>query len=178
MRAEHASETSASDADAPATAPAVQLPSAHRAAPPAMRTQSKAQHIATQHHHTRHNSNTTPRIARGPTFTHVLQFRYTRCDVPFPSGLRQSALQAPSVVQTTAPSHQSYTQSPAPGPPASARDPHPHSSSALRARRRHHPSAHVPAPSVPQHARILMAAALWQRLLFDGSGHSLMAATL
>eukprot|EP00326_Haptolina_ericina_P005063 CAMPEP_0181201878 /NCGR_PEP_ID=MMETSP1096-20121128/18536_1 /TAXON_ID=156174 ORGANISM="Chrysochromulina ericina, Strain CCMP281" /NCGR_SAMPLE_ID=MMETSP1096 /ASSEMBLY_ACC=CAM_ASM_000453 /LENGTH=260 /DNA_ID=CAMNT_0023292339 /DNA_START=202 /DNA_END=982 /DNA_ORIENTATION=- len=101
--------------------PAVKLPSAPRTAPPAMRTQSKAQHIATA---PPHNSNTTPE-------SHAARHSLTTCSFDTHHPLRralpvtQPALQAPSVVQDTAPSHQSYTQSPAPSPHASARDPHP-----------------------------------------------------
>ena len=122
-------------------------PLAARAAPPAMRTQSKAQHIATT---PPHNSSTTPRIARGPTFTRDLQFRYTRCDVPFP--LRSQPVKHLQSCKTQHLQSPVLHQPPAPSPPASASDPPP-SSSALRARRCHRPTARQ-APPLRGHRRL------------------------
>ena len=108
-----------------------------------------------QHHHTTPTPRPESHAARAPTFTHVLQFQYTRCDVPFPSGSQlfkhgkysfSYQIDSFSVVQNTAPSHQSYTQSPAPGPPASARDPHPQ---LFRPPRSLTPPPFRPRPSVP-----------------------------
>ena len=115
--AEHASETSASDADAPATAPAVQLRTPER---PSSRPTSKQcapsqKHSTLQQHH-----HTTPTPLPG---SHAARHSLMSCSFGTPAvtcpsrqAASSSSRQAPSVVQNTA-----STQSPVLHPVTSTR---------------------------------------------------------